>query len=71
MKQLGTEVPGADVTFSAEGANRYGVLVEDGQIVTKASVHVTDAMEPRRQQSREHGDEAGRQQSLKQIRKYD
>lgn len=54
MEQLRAQVPGADVALSAEGADGNGVLIEDRQVIAEPAVHVSDAVEPRRQQPREY-----------------
>lgn len=59
MEKLRTIVTRADITFSAEWANSYGVFIQRWKIITKASVHVSYPMEQGRKPSREKWNETG------------
>lgn len=67
MKQLRTLVPRANVVLPGKWTDGHCVVIDCGQIVTEGSVNITHAMEPGRQQSTKHGNEAGAQQGLEEI----
>jgi len=67
VEKLQGQIPGADVALSAEGADRDGVLVERGQVVTEAAVHVADPVELRGQEAGEDGDESAGGKRLQKV----
>ena len=57
VEHLVGRVSGANVAFAAERADGDGVLVQGGQVVAEAAVHVAHPVHSRGHEPREKGDE--------------
>lgn len=67
MKELRTVVPRTDIALPAKRAHCDRILVQSGQIVAVAAVHVAHPLEFGRNEAGEDGNKRGRQQSVDQF----
>lgn len=67
MEQLRGVVARTNVWLAAERANRHRVLIQRWKVVAESSVHVANAVELRRQQTREARNEACTHERVEQV----
>lgn len=51
MKKLRRDIPGADIVFAAEWTNGNSIFVKRRKIIAETTVHVSDAVKSRWQQT--------------------